>query len=126
MRILKQKIKKFSSNKYKKFPTKTDTFQERLYFDADLKYISSGFDERIINIKDNTLLEGLFQSEKYFFNDLLKLKRYIILSNESIKNNPVNSDICIMNIRGGEYKRHKNFILRKDYWEKALKNFLNF
>ena len=121
-----QKNKKFSSNKYKTLPTKIDTFQERLYYDADLKYISSSFDERITNIKNNTLLEGLFQSERYFFNDLLKLKRYIILSNESIKNNPVNSDICIMNIRGGEYKRHKNLILRKDYWEKAMKNFLNF
>ena len=27
-----------------------------------------------------------------------------------------------MNIRGGEFKRHKNWILKKDYWEKAMKN----
>ena len=120
-----EKNKEFSPHTYKNLPTEINTFQERLYYDADLKYIASCFDERVTNIKNNTLLEGLFQSERYFFNDLLKLKRYIKLSKRSIKNNPINSNVCIMNIRGGEYKRHKNLILKKDYWEKAMQNFQN-
>ena len=53
------------------------TFHERLYYDHNLKYISSHFDERVTSIKKDVLLEGLFQSEKYFFNDLLKLRNYV-------------------------------------------------
>ena len=105
---------------------KIETFHERLYYDHNLKYISSYFDERVTSIKKDVLLEGLFQSEKYFFNDLLKLRKYIKLSNKSIHNNPVNPDVCVMNIRGGEYKRHKDLVLKKDYWLKAMENSLNY
>lgn len=97
-------------------------FHEFLYYDSKYKYILSGFDERIFNLEENTLIEGLFQSEKYFFGDLNKLKKYIKLKNEFIESNYISSDICILNIRGGESKRHKS-ILPKKYWENAMKNF---
>ena len=113
-------------NNENKNKAKIKTFHERLYYDHNLKYISSHFDERVTSIKKDVLLEGLFQSEKYFFNDLLKLKKYIKLSNNSIDNNPVDADVCVMNIRGGEYKRHKDLVLKKEYWLKAMKNFLNY
>ena len=105
---------------------KIDIFQEKLYYDHNLKYIASAYDERITSIKKDVLLEGLFQSERYLFNDILKLKKYIKLSNNSIQNNPVNPDVCVMNIRGGEYKRHKDLVLKKDYWLKAMKNIMKF
>ena len=57
------------------------TFSERIYFDSELKYIVSSFDENILNISENTILDWIFQSEKYFFNDIEKLKRYIITLN---------------------------------------------
>ena len=100
-----------------------DIFHESLYFDANLKFIASTYDERVINLKKDVLLEGLFQSENYFFNDLTKLKRYIKLSKSSIQKYSIPSDICVMNIRGGEYKRHKKLILKKNYWIQAMKNF---
>lgn len=105
---------------------KIDIFQEKLYYDHNLKYIASAYDKRVTSIKKDVLLEGLFQSERYLFNDILKLKKYIKLSNNSIQNNPVNPDVCVMNIRGGEYKRHKDLVLKKDYWLKAMKNIMKF
>ena len=98
-------------------------FNERMYYDSELKYVISDFDENVLNIKDYTILEGLYQSEKYFFGDLEKLKRYIKIDQNVLKSNFVNKDICVMNIRGGEYKRHKDFILSKNYWLNAMKNF---
>tara|TARA_A100000164_G_scaffold379520_1_gene424032 strand:+ start:843 stop:1823 length:981 start_codon:yes stop_codon:yes gene_type:complete len=98
-------------------------FNEKLYYDSELKYIISDFDENVLNIKENTVLEGIFQSEKYFFGDFEKLNRYIKVDDNLITNNPVEKNICILNIRGGEYKRHRDFILPKIYWLNAMDNF---
>ena len=103
--------------------TEFNIFNERLYYDHELKYILSGYDENIINVDKNTILEGIFQSEKYFFGDLDKLKRYIKLNQSTIESNPIKKDSCILNIRGGEYKRHKDFILPKKYWDNAIEYF---
>ena len=108
--------KKTKINNYK-------VFNERQYYDSELKYIISDFDANVLNIKDETILEGLYQSEKYFFGNLDKLKRYIKVDKKIIKSNLINKDICILNIRGGEYKRHKDFMLMKSYWVNAMRNF---
>ena len=82
---LKLEIKNFNKFKGKNFlnldfdnKTNMDNngmyiFNERLYYDKDLGYIVSSFDENVLKIKENTILEGIFQSEKYFFNDLKKI-----------------------------------------------------
>tara|TARA_B100001248_G_scaffold260170_1_gene247703 strand:+ start:1039 stop:2022 length:984 start_codon:yes stop_codon:yes gene_type:complete len=98
-------------------------FYEKLYYDSELKYIISDFDENVLNIKKNTLLEGIFQSEQYFFGDFEKLKRYIKVDENLINNYPIKKNVCILNIRGGEYKRHHDFILPKIYWLNAIENF---
>jgi len=100
-----------------------EIFNERIFYDHELKYISSDFDERVLKIKSPTLLEGIFQSEKYFFGDLMKLKRYIKLKKFIKEKNKIDNDVCLLNIRGGEYKRHKNFILPLEYWLNAIKNY---
>ncbi len=102
---------------------KRTVFNERLFYDNQLKYLASGFDERVLNIKKNTYLNGLFQSEKYFFGDLKKLKTYIKIKDSILKANKIANDICVLNIRGGEYKRHKKLLVPISYWEGAIKNF---
>ena len=112
----------YSINEYK-FSNDIEIFNERTFYDYQLRYISSDYDERLLNIKKETILEGIFQSESYFFGDLKKLKRYIKLNKKIKEENKIEKDICILNIRGGEYKRHKDFILPKDYWINAMKNY---
>jgi hypothetical protein len=109
-------------NYYKKYvDVKYDIFCERLIYDNNIDYISSAFDERIDHLcsKKNYLLTGLFQSEKYFYSFSNKLNSWII---PKFKNKiSLNDDICIINLRGGEYKRHKAFILPESYWLNAIK-----
>lgn len=93
-------------------------FKELHYYDPDLDYISSGFDSRVLNISVDCYLEGLFQSEEYFFGDPTRARRYLSVNFEDIQI----FDGCILNIRGGEYKRHKNFNLELEYWISAMKN----
>jgi len=98
------------------------TFHEARYFDQDLNVTSSGFDERVKDIKNSVCLEGLYQSEKYFFGHLEKISNYIRIKNDFLKYEKMPNDVCIINLRGGEYKRHANLILPMEYWNNAIKN----
>ena len=102
---------------------KINNFNETIYYDKELDNFSCDYDDSILQISDNTILNGLFQSEKYILggkqdiDDFIKTKKINkLLLNQDWEN------LCILNIRGGEYKRHKNLILPKSYWTNAIKN----
>ena len=95
-------------------------FREKLYYDKVLQTFASDFDSEILKIKSNTLIKGLFQSEKYFFNN--DINKFIKLKKSNKKNLKTSKNVCLLNIRGGEYKRFKNLILPKSYWLNAIKN----
>ena len=105
-------------NHYKEI--KYNIFKEKLYYDVDLKMFACDFDKEILNIKKNTLIKGLFQSEKYLFNN--DINNFIKLKEPYKSNLNVVENQCLLNIRGGEYKRFKNLILPKSYWINAIKN----
>ena len=98
-------------------------FREKLFYDKSLKTFVSDFDKEILQIKQNTLLKGLFQSEKYLFNN--DINQYIKLKNPDRYKSNCKDHKCILNIRGGEYKRFKELILPKSYWLDAMKNMKN-
>ena len=95
-------------------------FEEKLFYDNELKTFASDFDNKILSIKPKTIIKGLFQSEDYFFknniNDFIKLKNSFKNKYNSKENE------CLINIRGGEYKRFNNLILPKSYWINAINN----
>lgn len=97
-------------------------FNEALFYDPELDYISSGFDSRVLALSGTNKINGLFQSEKYFFGNLERLSNYFILDRDFKTKNQVPEDTCIINLRGGEYKKHKNFILPDSYWKTAIEN----
>ena len=96
-------------------------YYERLYYDDRIKYIASSYDPGVLLIKGDTKIIGILQSEKYFYE-----YKDIINDNIKIKNEnkifAIDNDVCILNIRGGEYKKHKDFILPKSYWLNAMRN----
>lgn len=98
-------------------------YKENAIFDSDLNCLIYLFDENILNISDNTIIEGNLQSENYLKPNVEILNNYIEIKSK-IKNEKIKENTCILNIRGGEYKLHKNLILPKSYWLKAIKNML--
>ena len=97
-------------------------FHERLYYDPDLKYFASGYDERVELIQSSVRIEGLFQDERYFFGQENALREWIDLTPIWREKASTYSDVCVLNIRGGEYKRHRNLILPVEYWRSAMRN----
>lgn len=97
-------------------------FFERQYFDSDLNLCATHFDERVISIDGSRDLQGYFQSENYFFGNIKKLRNYIKINPLVLAKNSIPKDVCVLNIRGGEYKRFKDLILPYSYWKNAVEN----
>lgn len=73
------------------------------------------YDQNIFNIGDNTLIHGNLQGEKY----IEKYREYI---KEWLRVDPLDipDDLCVINVRGGEYKYVTDFILPNAYWDNAV------
>ncbi len=98
-------------------------YKESAIFDSDLNCLIYLFDENILNISDNTIIEGNLQSESYLKPNIEILNKYIRIKSLT-KNKKIKKNTCILNIRGGEYKLHKNLILPKSYWLNGINNML--
>lgn len=97
-----------------------ENYFEPLFYAPKLNSYISLYDHKIknLNFNKNLKLYGLFQSEKYIlFNKKYFLENYISIPGSKLK---LDNNLCVLNIRGGEYKRHHNLILPKNYWENAM------
>ena len=99
-----------------------NVLNEECFWDDDLKCFSTDYDSRVDQINKNTIIRGCFQSEKYFYGQPERLKSYVKLKDEYLNQQLVDDTTCVIYIRGGEYKRHKNLILPKSYWLNAIEN----
>ena len=104
---------------------KVDIVDEESFFDQELNYLLSCYDSslysRIRPTDSNIILRGLLQAEEYFSGiDIYSLFRYADHFHD-YDIEMVKSHSCILNIRGGEYKKYSNFILPKSYWLNAIK-----
>lgn len=82
----------------------------------------AGEDKDLYKVSDNTLIYGNLQAESYFKNHKEDIKKWFALKPEYEKFNEYSSDnICVINLRGGEYKGDRALYLRKKYWYDAVR-----
>lgn len=81
----------------------------------------TGVDEQLLSLKQTTLLYGNMQAETYFgkykeeIKDWLRVKPAYDCMEYSREN------LCVINIRGGEYTSNPELFLRRSYWLDAMK-----
>ncbi len=113
-------------NEFECIKEKINNFYETIYYDKELDNYSCDYDNKILGIPDNLILNGLFQSEQYILSKKKEINNFIKIKKNKVFFNEDWNKLCILNIRGGEYKRHKNLILPKSYWTNAIKNMRKF
>ena len=91
--------------------------EEISYYDEELNTFVTMYDKSFEDESESILIDGNFQDIRYFEN-IIKIDDYIKINNDNY--NKINGEYCIINLRGGEYRRHKNLIIPKDYWLKAI------
>lgn len=101
--------------------------EERLYLRNcvhDMVYgcYAAGADEEIYRIPDGTLLYGNLQAERYFIKYRDEVKDWLRVKGEYDSYEYTRDNLCILNVRGGEYADNRSLFLRRKYWLDAMKN----
>ena len=109
--------KTISQDLKKKYKVWNDS-DDRLFLGtstADLQngiYVS-GPDDSIHSVEDNTLLYGNLQDESYFGNYREDIKSWLKVKDEYDSYEYTRDDLCIINLRGGEYSGAPELFLRR-------------
>ena len=80
------------------------------------------FDEDLSKVSDSTLILGNMQSEKYFIHRKEEIKEWLKVKPEYDSYEFCNDNLCVMNMRGGEYVGLKELFLEKEYWLNSMAN----
>lgn len=85
----------------------------------------SAYDEDLINIPDNTKVDGNMQDENYILGYKKEIRRWLKVKESFDCNEFASDDICIINFRGGEYCHIKDVFLPQKYWNDAVEYMLS-
>jgi hypothetical protein len=83
-------------------------------------------DKNLFNISDNTKIEGVLQSEEYFYNNLDLVKKWLKVNPEVEHYDTNGKDICVINFRGGDIVGCPGWFLPRQYWINAIDNMLQY
>lgn len=81
-----------------------------------------GADSNIHHVPDQTLIYGNMQDESYFANYRSKLKDWLHVKPEYETYEYTRDNLCVMNMRGGEYTGSPELFIDKKYWVNGMKN----
>lgn len=76
----------------------------------------SGRDEGIHYVRDHTLLYGNMQDESYFINHIEQVKQWLHVKEEYDSYEYSKENLCIINMRGGEYTGSPELFIDQKYW----------
>lgn len=76
----------------------------------------AGRDDDIHHVKDNTLIYGNMQDESYFLPYLSDVREWLKVKPEYDSYEYSRENLCIINMRGGEYTGSPELFIDKKYW----------
>jgi len=80
------------------------------------------FDEKLVNIEDNTKIEGLMQDEQYIIHRKEEIREWLKVEEEHEFYDFADDNICVIKFRGTGYVSEKDFYLTETFWENAVNN----
>jgi hypothetical protein len=95
----------------------------KYYKEKTVRHPNSGIDvspldENLLNIEDNTKIDGTMQSMKYIEPYREKIKTWFNLK-YNFKFDELDENACLIHIRGGDF-RFSSAFLEKDYYDNAI------
>ena len=100
--------------------------EERLYIgnsrhDMEHGCYIAGADQNLKHVSDNTLIYGNMQDESYFIDHLDQVKQWLHVKPEYESYEYSRDNLCIINMRGGEYTGSPELFIDKKYWIHGIK-----
>lgn len=81
----------------------------------------TGADNAFFNINESTLIYGNMQDESYFGQYKEEIKEWLRVKPQYDCKEYSKDNLCVINIRGGEYTSNPELFLRRKYWIDAIK-----
>ena len=81
----------------------------------------AGADPQIHHVKDNTLIYGNMQDESYFIKYLPQVKEWLKVKPEYDSYEYSRENLCVINMRGGEYTGSPELLINQKYWLRGIK-----
>lgn len=82
----------------------------------------SGADKKLFEVEDNTLVYGNMQDQSYFEKYRDQIRDWLHVREEFESYEYTDDDLCIINMRGGEYTSSPELFLDRRYWLNAIEN----
>lgn len=82
-------------------------------------------DDGIYKIEDDTLIYGNLQAEQYFLSHKKEIREWLKVKKEYDSYEYTRDNLCVINVRGGEYADDHALFLRRKYWLDAMRNMRN-
>ncbi len=82
----------------------------------------SGADPKLFEVEDNTIIYGNMQDQSYFEKYRDKIREWLHVREEAESYEYTADDLCIINMRGGEYTSCPELFLDRRYWLNAIEN----
>ena len=82
----------------------------------------SGVDKALMEVSDGTIIYGNMQAQEYFEKYRSEIKNWLHVKEEAESYEYTADDLCIINLRGGEYTNHPELYLDRRYFLNAIKN----
>ncbi len=81
----------------------------------------TGVDKQLLSLNQTTLLYGNMQDESYFGQYKKEIREWLRVKPEYDCMDYSRENLCIINIRGGEYTSSPELFLRRGYWLDAMR-----
>lgn len=81
----------------------------------------TGVDKQLLSLNQTTLLYGNMQDESYFGQYKKEIREWLRVKPEYDCMDYSRENLCIINIRGGEYTSNPELFLRRGYWLDAMR-----
>ena len=81
----------------------------------------AGADPGIHHVEDNTLIYGNMQDESYFIKYLPQVRQWLKVKPEYDSYEYSRENLCIINMRGGEYRGSPELLINPRYWINGMK-----
>lgn len=101
-------------------------YRHGLHTDCELGTDIRLTDKNLFNISDNTKLDGIFQSEDYFYDKLDLVKDWLKVKPEYEHFDTNGENVCILNFRGGDIIGNPGCWLPRSYWQNAINEMVKY
>lgn len=101
--------------------------EDRRYFGNSVHDLThgcyvAGADESLHMLADDTLIYGNMQDESYFAPFLDEIREWLSVKPEYDSHEYTRDNLCIINLRGGEYTGSPELYLDRKYWLHGMRN----